>query len=153
MANTYTQLYIQFIFAVEGRLCLIHPSWEEELYKYLAGIIKNQKHKPIAVSGAHDHVHILVGLNPVQSISSLMQIVKGESSGWINDKGFLNGRFEWQEGYGAFSYSRSHLDLVYHYVMNQKHHHKTKTFREEYLEMLRKFEIPYDERYIFNFID
>ncbi|MFN5170711.1 MAG: IS200/IS605 family transposase [Cyclobacteriaceae bacterium] len=149
MANTYTQLHVQFVFAVQNRRSLIQPAWEEELFKYMTGIVKNHKHKMIAINGMPDHVHLFVGLHPAQSISDLMQIVKGESSEWINKKGFVSGKFRWQEGYGAFSYGHSQVEQVYRYVMNQKEHHKSRTFQNEYTELLKKFEVLFDERYIF----
>jgi REP element-mobilizing transposase RayT len=150
MANTYTQLYIQFIFAVQNRKNLIHLQWEPALHKYITGIVQNKSHKMIAINGMPDHLHMFIGYKPAESLSELMKVVKGESSKWITDHGHVNGRFRWQEGYGAFSYSRSHIDRVYHYVMNQKKHHKKKTFLEEYLELLDKFGVAYDERFIFN---
>ncbi len=153
MANTYTQLHIQFVFAVQNRISLIQPSWEEELFKYITGIIKNHKHKMIAINGMPDHTHLFIGLHPMQSISSLMQVVKGESSEWINEKGFVKGKFQWQEGYGAFSYGHSQVSQVYNYVMNQKKHHMKRTFLDEYRELLKKFEVPFDERYIFKPIE
>lgn len=153
MANTYTQLHIQFVFAVQNRISVIQPSWEEELYKYTTGIVKNHKHKMIAINGMPDHLHLFVGLHPTQSISSLMQTVKGESSEWINKKGFVNGKFQWQEGYGAFSYGHSQINQVYNYILSQKEHHKNRTFLEEYRELLKKFEIAYDEQYIFKSIE
>jgi len=115
----------------------------------MTGIVKNHKHKMIAINGMPDHVHLFVGLHPAQSISDLMQIVKGESSEWINKKGFVSGKFRWQEGYGAFSYGHSQVEQVYRYVMNQKEHHKSRTFQNEYTELLKKFEVLFDERYIF----
>jgi REP element-mobilizing transposase RayT len=139
MANTYTQLHIQFVFAVQSRASLIHPDWEEELFKYISGIAKNHKHKMIAINGMPDHIHIFLGLHPTQSISNLMQVVKGESSEWINNKGFVKGRFQWQEGYGAFSYGHSQVTQVYRYIMNQKEHHKKTTFMNEYRELLKRF--------------
>lgn len=153
MANTYSQAYIQFVFAVQNRLSLIKPKWESELYKYLTGIIQNKKHKMIAVNGIPDHVHMFIGMHPTESMSGLMQVVKGESSKWITDRGFVKGKFKWQSGFGAFSYSRSHIDHVYQYVMNQKIHHKKKSFREEYIELLEKFDVSFDERYIFKPVD
>jgi len=153
MANTFTQLHIQFVFAVKNRASLIQSSWEEELYKYITGIVKNHKHKMIAINGMPDHLHVFVGLHPSQSISSLMQVVKGESSEWINEKGFVKGKFQWQEGYGAFSYGHSQVGKVYDYVMNQKQHHKKRTFLEEYRELLKKFEISFDEQYIFRAVE
>jgi putative transposase len=153
MANTYTQLYIQFVFAVENRISLMQEEWAEELYKYITGIVQNNKHKMIAINGMPDHIHVFIGLRPTQSISDVMRIVKGESSEWINKRNFVKGHFNWQEGYGAFSYSRSHLDRVYNYVMNQKEHHKKKSFLEEYTELLELFGIAYDKRYVFHPIE
>lgn len=153
MADTYTQIYIQFVFSVQNRNSFIHPEWEDELYKYITGIVQNKSHKMIAIKGMPDHLHMLVGFRPVDHISEFIKVVKGESSKWISEKGFVNGRFNWQEGYGAFSYSRSQIDQVYHYIMNQKEHHQAKTFLEEYRELLKKFEVDYNERYIFKPID
>lgn len=149
MANTYTKVYIQYIFAVQNRISLINPRWEVELYKYITGIVQNQKHKLIAINGMPDHIHVFVGMHTTQSMAELMQDVKEFSSKWINKNVFTKGKFQWQDGYGAFSYSKSHIDNVYKYIMNQKEHHKKKTFIEEYIEFLKKFEVPYDERYIF----
>ena len=153
MANTYTQLYIQTVFAVQNRVNLIQDFWREELHKYIAGIVRNQEHKLIAVNSVSDHLHLFVGLNPKQSISNFMQEVKQSSSKWINEKRFVKGKFSWQSGYGAFSYSHSHINDVVVYIARQEEHHKTKTFREEYLEFLDKFDVPYDERYILNPIE
>jgi len=149
MANTFTQLHIQFVFAVQNRISLIDPAWETELFKYITGIVQNHKHKMIAIGGMPDHLHVFVGLHPTQSISNLMQIVKGESSEWVNKKGFVKGKFQWQEGYGAFSYGHSQVNQVYNYVINQKEHHKKRSFLDEYKEFLKRFEVPFDERYIF----
>jgi len=149
MSNTYTQIHIQFVFAVKYRNSVIHPSWQNELYKYITGIIQSHQHKLIAINGMPDHIHILIGMRPTQSISDLMQDVKSGSSGWINEKKFTRSRFEWQEGYGAFYYSKSHIKNVITYIENQEQHHTKKPFREEYLDFLQKFEIEYDERYIF----
>ncbi|MEX0647108.1 MAG: IS200/IS605 family transposase [Balneolaceae bacterium] len=149
MADTYTQLYIQFVFAVQNRASLIKTEWESELYKYITGIIQNKSHKMIAINGMPDHLHMFIGFKPVDHMSELIKVVKGESSKWIKERRFVNGQFRWQEGYGAFSYSRSHLNRVYHYIRNQKEHHKKKTFREEYIELLKKFNVDYNERYIF----
>lgn len=153
MANTYTQLYMQFVFAVQNRISLIQPRWEAELYRYIGGIVKNHKHKLIAINGMPDHVHLFVGFHPTQSISDFMRIVKGESSEWINNKKFVLGKFQWQEGYGAFSYGRSQIDDVYQYIQNQKQHHKVRPFQEEYKLLLKKFEISFDERYILNSVE
>ena len=149
MANTYTQIHIQFVFAVKFRTATIHSSWKDELYKYITGIIQHHKHKLIAINGMVDHIHILVGMRPTQSISDLMQDVKANSSKWINEKKLAQGRFEWQEGYGAFSYGKSQLKDVIAYINNQEQHHKLKTFKEEYVDFLQKFEVDYDEKFIF----
>jgi REP element-mobilizing transposase RayT len=149
MANTYTQIHLQIIFAVQNRISLIQPQWKEELYKYLTGIIQGSKHKLIVINGIEDHVHLLVGMRPNQSLSDLLQHVKGDSSAWINKCNLVRGKFQWQEGYAAFSYSKSQLPAVINYIKNQEIHHKKKTFIEEYKEFLDLFEVPYDERYIF----
>ena len=149
MANTYTQIHLQFVFAVKYRNGLIYESFKEELYQYISGIIKANNHKLLAINGMPDHLHIFIGMRPTQSISDLLQDIKGSSSKWINEKKFLKVKFEWQEGYGAFSYSKSHVNNVISYIQNQENHHKKETFREEYLKFLKVFEIEYDERYIF----
>lgn len=131
MANTYTQIYIQFVFAVKYREGIIHDSFKEEVYQYIGGIIKNNNHKLIAINGMPDHLDIFIGMKPTQSISNLLQDIKGSSSKWINEKKFLKEKFEWQEGYGAFSYSKSQVNAVINYINNQEQHHKTKTFQEE----------------------
>lgn len=150
MANTYTQIHVQFVFAVKYRNGLIHASFKEELYQYISGIIKANNHKLLAINGVPDHLHIFIGMRPTQSISDLLQDIKGSSSKWINDKKFLKVKFEWQEGYGAFSYSKSHVNNVITYIQNQESHHKKESFRDEYLKFLKVFEIEYEERYIFN---
>ena len=150
MGNTYTQIHIQTVFSVQNDNCIIGNSWKEELYRYITGIIQNNEHKVLAINGMPDHIHILIGMRPVQSLSELMQDIKGDSSRWINQKTFLKNRFSWQEGYGAFSYSKSHIGNVIDYIRNQEIHHKKKTFIEEYLDFLKKFGIDYDERFIFN---
>ena len=149
MANTYTQIHLQFVFAVKYRNGLIHSSFKKELYQYISGIIKAHNHKLLAINGMQDHLHILVGMRPSQSVSDLMQDIKANSSKWINEKKFLKVKFEWQEGYGAFSYSKSHVQNVIHYIQNQEEKHKVKSFNEEYLDFLNAFEIDYDERYVF----
>ncbi|MEM0518397.1 IS200/IS605 family transposase [Aequorivita flava] len=148
MANTYTQIHIQVIFAVQNRQSLIKPQWKDELYKYITGIVQSYNHKVLQINGMPDHIHILFGMRPTQSISDLMKKLKQDSSKWINNRGFVNGKFSWQEGYGAFSYSRSHVPKVIKYIANQEEHHKSKTFGEEYLEILKESGIDYDERYI-----
>ena len=153
MANTYTQLYIQLIFAVSGRQNLIQKKIKDEIYKYITGIIQSREHKLIIINGMPDHIHIFIGLNPKMSISDLVRDIKTASSKFINEKSWFAGKFHWQHGFGAFSYSRSHLDRVYHYIMEQETHHKRKTFKEEYLELLEKFGIEYDEKYLFEWIE
>ncbi len=153
MANTYTQIHIQFVFAVKNRQSLIQKEWKEDLHKYITGIVANQGHKLLAISGMSDHIHIFIGMRPTQSMSDLMQDIKGDSSKWINQNGFVRGKFEWQSGYGAFSYSRSHISNVIRYIENQEEHHRNVTFREEYIKMLEAFEIEYDEKYIFHEIE
>jgi putative transposase len=149
MSNTFTQIHLQLIFAVQNRLALIQPSWKDELYRYITGIVQKHHHKLIIINGMPDHVHVLIGMRPSQSLSELLQDIKGSSSIWINEKRLVPGKFQWQEGYGAFSYSKSHVPAVINYILNQEEHHKKKTFMEEYKELLDKFGVDYDERYIF----
>ncbi len=149
MANTFTQVHIHFVFAVKNRLGIIQSKWKEALYKYITGIAQNNNHKILAINGMSDHIHILIGVRPSQSISDLMKDIKQSSSKWINDNKLTALHFEWQEGYGAFSYSKSQIETVIKYIQNQEEHHKIKTFREEYLEILQNFEVDFDEKYIF----
>ncbi len=149
MANTYTQIYIHVVFAVEGRQNLIKPEHNDELQKYITGIISGQKQKLIAVNNMPDHLHLLAGLRPDSSLSDLVRDVKAGSSKFINEKHWVMGRFSWQEGFGAFSYSRSQLGTVIRYIENQQRHHAKKSFRDEYVELLEKFGVDYDPRYIF----
>lgn len=153
MANTYTQLYIHLVFAVEHRDRLIHSSFKEELQKYMTGIIQNKENKLLAINLMPDHGHIFLGLNPANSISGLVAITKKSSTDFINEKRWLRGKFNWQKGYGAFSYSHSQIDRVIKYINNQEKHHKKKTFREEYLEILKSFSVQYNNEYLFNFFD
>ncbi len=150
MAGTYSQIYIQIVFAVKGRQNLLHSSWRQEIFKYISRVIQNKGQKSIIVNGVADHVHIFVGLKPVMPISDLVRDIKNNSSKFINDQGFLKSRFSWQEGYGAFSYGQSQIETVYHYINNQEQHHQKKTFKEEYIEFREKFQIEYDEKYIFD---
>lgn len=149
MANTYTQIHIQVVFTVQNRDCIIQNSWKEELYKYISGVIQNHKHKVLAINGMPDHLHILIGLRPTQSLSDLMQDVKGSSSKWINQKRFTKGKFSWQEGFGAFSYGKSQITQVIDYIKNQELHNQKRTFLEEYKDFLEKFEVDFDQRFIF----
>jgi putative transposase len=153
MANTYTQIHIQVVFSVQNWKCLIRREWKHELYKYITGIVQNYGHKVLSINGLPDHIHIFIGMRPNQSISDLMQNVKGDSSKWINKNHKVKEKFSWQEGYGAFSYSISHINHVIDYIKNQEQHHLKKSFIEEYHEFLEKFEIPFNERYIFKPID
>jgi len=153
MANTFIQIYLQFVFAVQDRTSLIRPEWKDELYKYISGIVQNNNHKLIAINGMSNHLHVFVGYKPHQLIPDLLQDLKGSSSKWINEKGFIRGKFGWQAGYGAFSYSHSQIDSVVKYIMNQEEHHKKKTFRAEYIELLKRFKIEYDEQYILKEIE
>lgn len=150
MNNTYTQIHIHTVFAVKYREALIKADWRDNLYKYINTIIKEQGHKPLAIGGTSNHIHILFGFRPSQSLSSLMLRIKRESSEWINLEGFTPCRFQWQNGYGAFSYTKSHVPRVIQYIRNQEAHHAKKSFREEYLNMLRKNDVKFDERYIFD---
>jgi len=149
MANTYTQIYIQIVFAVQGRQSLIRSQHNDELQKYIAGIVSAQDQKLIAINNMPDHFHILVGQKPNIALSDLVRDIKAGSSGFINDRRWVLGRFCWQEGFGAFSYSHSQLDAVIRYIQNQQEHHRRTTFREEYLELLARFNVSHDERYTF----
>ena len=149
MPGTYSQIYIQIVFAVKGRENLISAKWKDELHKYIAGIIKGKNQKPIIVNGMPDHIHVFVGLKPSMKISDLVRDIKNNSTNFINANKFVRGKFFWQEGYGAFSYSHSQINDVYHYIARQEEHHKKKSFREEYLNFLKKYEIEYDEKYLF----
>jgi putative transposase len=153
MADTYTQLYIQLVFAVKGRHSFIHTSWEEELYKYITVVVQNDKHKMLAINGMPDHIHIFIGLNPSTSISDLVKDIKRASNNLINDKGLTNNKFEWQSGYGAFSYSKSQIDQVCKYILNQKAHHAKQSFKEEYITVLKLFGVDFKDEYLFAFYD
>ena len=153
MAGTFSQVYIQLVFAVKGRQSLIDKTWRTELFKYMSGIITAKGQKSIIVNGVADHVHCFIGLRPVMPISDLVRDIKNNSSKFINEKGLVKGRFEWQEGYGVFSYSHSQVKTVYEYILKQEEHHRKQTFQEEYVEFLEKFEIEYQPKYIFNWIE
>ena len=149
MSNTYTQIHMQCVFAVKYRDAVIDRSWKERLHKYIIAIVQNNGHKVLAINSMPDHLHLFFGMRPNQSLSDLMRLVKGDSSEWINQQKLVKGKFRWQEGYGAFSYSKSHTDAVVKYILNQEEHHRKKSFLEEYKEMLKKFEIDFDKQYIF----
>ena len=149
MTNTYSQIHIQCVFAVKYREAIINRSWKERLHKYIIAIVNNNGHRALSINSMPDHLHLFFGMRPKQSLSDLMQLVKGDSSEWINKQKLVLGKFRWQEGYGAFSYSKSHTDAVVKYILNQEDHHRKKTFLEEYKEMLKKFEVDYNDQYVF----
>jgi REP element-mobilizing transposase RayT len=151
--GVFTQLYVQLVFAPKYRDRLLKAEIRPEVFSYISGIITNRKHKSIIINGMLDHIHILIGLNPNDTISDLVGTIKKSSSTFINEKDWFRGKFHWQDGYGAFSYGRSQLDDVYHYIKNQENHHRKRTFREEYIELLKRFEIEYDEKYLFEFFE
>jgi len=152
MANTFSQIYIQTVFAVENRLSLIRAEFKEDLYKYITGIVRNQGQKLISINGMPDHVHILIGLRPAMALADLVREIKADSSNFINRNKWVHGKFSWQEGYGAFSYGHSQLNTIIRYIQNQEKHHSRKTFKDEYLTLLRKFDIAFDDKYVFNFL-
>ena len=149
MANTYTQIHIQAVFAVKYRIGIIQKNWKDELFKYITGIIRENDHRLLAINGMPDHVHVFFGMRPAQSLSDLLQVIKANSSKWINERGFVKGRFEWQQGFGAFSYSKSQISDVISYIQNQETHHQKRTFLDEYRNLLEEFDVEYDSRYIF----
>jgi putative transposase len=152
MANTYSQMYIQIVFAVNGRENIIHERFRIELEKYICGISINNKCKPLAIFCNPDHVHLLVGLHPIVSVAKLTGDVKASSSKWLNEKRLIPNRFSWQDGYGSFTYSKTQIDDVIKYILQQPVHHKKKSFKEEYLELLRKNDIKYSDDYLFDWI-
>jgi putative transposase len=149
MANTYHQIYLQTVFAVKYRNAVLDKSWRGQLFGVIGNLINETNCKTIIVNGVADHVHCFLGLKPVVSISELMKSVKAKSSKYINDHKLITERFEWQEGYGVFSYRQNDLDIIYKYIQNQEEHHKTQTFRDEYLDLLKEFNVDYDEQYVF----
>ena len=153
MSNTYTQMHFQFVFAVQNRISLIQPAWKDKLYGYMSGIIQGQKHKLMIINGMPDHLHLVVGMRPTQSVSDLLKSIKKQSTDWINNNKLIHGQFNWQEGYGAFTYRKSDLPGLIDYVKNQERHHHTKTFLEEYKELLVEFGIAFEERYLFRVIE
>lgn len=153
MAGTFSKIYVQYVFAVKGRANLLQNSWRDDVFKYMAGIIKGKGQKPIIVNGVADHVHVFVGLRPAMGISDLVRDIKNNSSNFINDQNYTRGKFSWQDGYGVFSYSHSHMDKVYKYIANQEEHHKRITFKQEYLDLLKKFEIELKDEYLFDWLD
>ncbi len=153
MPNTYTQIYIHIVFAVQGRQNLIRREIKEEIQKYISGIVGKQRHKMLAINCMPDHTHTFIGMRPDAALSDLVGDIKAYSSSFISGKGLVPGKFNWQEGYGAFSHCRGELGTVIRYIQNQEAHHRVKTFKEEYLEILRIFNVKYDERYLFKWIE
>ena len=151
MASTFSQIYIQTVFAVSNRMSLIKPAFQEDLYKYIAGIVRNQGQKLISINGMLDHIHILIGLKPSIALADLVRDIKADSTTHINRNRWVHGKFTWQEGYGAFSYGHSQLDMIIRYIQNQEHHHKRRSFKNEYLTLLRKFDIAFEDKYVFDF--
>jgi len=152
-SSTYSQIYIQIIFAVKGRVSLILPSWQEDLYKFITGLVKNKGQKLITINGVQDHIHIFVSINPSCRISDLVREIKKSSNKYINNNFVSMNKFQWQEGYGVFSYNKSAVDNVVKYIDNQKAHHKKRSFKEEYIDFLEKFEIAYKDEFLFDFLN
>ena len=153
MANTYTQINIHAVFAVKGKENILNREIRKRIFEYISGIIKGKGLFPLAVNGFTDHIHVFFELKPDVSISKILQIIKSNSSKWINENHLIPGKFEWQNGYGAFSYSRSQRDTVIKYIMDQENHHKKKSFKDEYLDLLKKYEVEFDEKYLFHFYE
>lgn len=151
--STYSQIYIQIVFAVKNREALIAPSWEEELYKYITGIVQNKGQKMLVINGMPDHIHLFIGMKPSCCLSDLVREVKKASNSFIKEKEFSKYKFEWQEGFGAFSYSHSSLNNVIGYINNQKEHHKKRSFKEEYIDFLEKFDVEFKNEYLFEWIE
>jgi len=143
--STFTQLYVHIIFGTSGRICILHGDKQNQIQKYITGIIKNRGHTPIIINGMPDHIHILIGLNPDKTISDLVKEIKRCSTNYINEHGWFRGKFKWQQGYGAFSYGQSQLQKIIRYIKNQERHHRKRSFREEYKQLLDSFEIDYSE--------
>jgi putative transposase len=151
MANTYTQIYIQLVFAVSGRLSLIRRERKEEIHKYISGIVRNDGHKLIVINSMPDHIHILLGLKPDMALSDLVRDIKSNSTNFINERRLTHGKFGWQEGYGAFSYGHSQLTTIVKYIQNQEQHHDCRSFKDEYLSLLKKYEVTFENEYVFSF--
>lgn len=153
MANTFTQIYIHIVFSVKGRQNLIQKAWRDELHMYICGIANGKEQKIYAIGGVADHIHLLVSIKPTISISDLVRDIKANSSKWINEKRYVIGKFQWQEGFGAFSYAQSQLNTIIAYINRQEQHHKQQTFKAEYVELLQKFNVAYDEKYLFEWVE
>ena len=153
MPNTYTQLYIHIVFAVHGRDSLLRSEFREHVHKYITGIVEQRSHKLIAINSVPDHMHLLIGYEPQQALSDLVRDIKSHSAKYINEQGWMKTKFSWQTGYGAFSHSRSQIDAVVKYIANQETHHRKTDFRREYLDMLEKYSVSYDPKYLFEWIE
>ncbi len=153
MANTYSQIYVHIVFAVKYRQNLIQKAWQDQLHQYICGIVKGKEQKVYAIGGVADHIHVLISIKPNIAISDVVRDIKANSSKWINEKGFVRGKFHWQEGFGAFSVGHSQLDVVIAYIENQEEHHRKKTFTDEYIALLQVFNIQYDEKYLFDGVE
>jgi REP element-mobilizing transposase RayT len=151
--SAYSQILIQLVFAVKGRQSLIRPEWEDRLYRYITGIVQGQGQKLLAINGMPDHIHILIGMKPSCCLADLVREIKKASSAFVKEEKLSRFPFYWQEGYGAFSYSKSQLDIVVKYILNQKDHHRNRSFREEYITFLEEFGIDYDSRYLFEWLE
>jgi putative transposase len=151
-SGTFSKMFVQIVFAVRHRESLINPGWENEMFKYITGIVSNKGQKMLQINGVADHIHILIGFKPDCRISDLVMEIKKSSNCWINDNHFNRNNFSWQEGYGAFTYSESQIDNVCKYIINQKEHHKKVTFRTEYLALLEEMKIEFKEEYLFEWL-
>ncbi|MFD2873996.1 IS200/IS605 family transposase [Mucilaginibacter ximonensis] len=151
MANTFSQIYLQFVFAVKGRQNLIPKEHKEELHRYITALVQHRHTKVLAINSMPDHIHLFVGFKPTILIADFVKEIKVESNEFINSKNWIKGKFSWQEGYGVFSYSQSHIDSVVKYILNQEKHHQKKTFKQEYIELLKKFDISFEEWFLFDF--
>jgi putative transposase len=153
MAGTYSQIYLQYVIVVKYREILLSTEWRGEVFKYMSGIITAKKHKSIIVNGVEDHVHLFVGFKPSMNIPDLIRDIKNNSSNFINEQRYLRKRFSWQEGYGVFSYSHWQVSMIYNYILNQEAHHRKQTFKEEYKTLLKEFEVPHEDKYLFDFLE
>lgn len=153
MANTYTQIYVHIVFSVKGRQNLLCKDWREDLFNYMGGIVNAKGQKIFAIGGVADHIHLLISLKPNTTISDIVRDIKSNSSKWINENKFVKGKFQWQEGFGGFSCSKAHVDSTIGYIRNQDLHHKTISFKEEYMNLLKEFNIDFDDKYLFEWID
>lgn len=152
MSDTFSQIYIQIVFAVKHRQSLIHPEWEEDLRKYTTGIVQKKGHKMLAIGNMSDHVHLFIQLKPDMSVSELVREIKKSSTNWVNQSRLTKSKFQWQEGYGAFSYSKEDISAICNYVEHQKEHHRKISFKEEYVGLLNEFCIEYKEEYLFDWV-